>query len=118
MLWVAHDLGVTRMLRKELRSAEKFMTPDAPQKPLVYPNPFLKKQHEKIVIDYVPESAHIQVFNSGGSLVKVFKNQDLEGGRVEWNLLDKNGKLLAPGLYHYFIKDGTKLEKGKILIIH
>lgn len=118
MVWFGHDLGVTRYTRKDLRKADAFMTEDSPKKTIAYPNPFKPKVHGKMIIDYVAEDARIQIFNAGGALVRSFVNEDLLGGKLEWDGTDLKGRLVAPGLYHYLVKNGSKIEKGKILIVH
>lgn len=118
MVWFGHDLGITRYTRKDLRKADSFMTDNSTKKVIAYPNPFKPKIHEKMIIDNIAEGARVQVFNAGGSLVRSFANDELLGGRLEWDGRDLHGRLVAPGLYHYFVKNGSKREKGKILIIH
>ena len=118
MIWFGHDKGVTRYTRNDLRKADAFMTDDSPKKTIVYPNPFRPKVHGKMIIDYIAEDARVQIFNAGGALVRSFVNEDLLGGRLEWDGTDLKGRLMAPGLYHYLVKNGSKIEKGKILIVH
>lgn len=118
MVLFGHDIGATRYIRKDLRKADAFMTEDSPKKTIAYPNPFKPKVHGKMIFDYVAEEARIQIFNAGGALVRSFAKEDLLGGRLEWDGTDLKDRLVAPGLYHYLVKKGSKLEKGKLLIIH
>jgi len=118
MIWFGHDIGVTRYTRNDLRKADAFMTDDSPRKTIAYPNPFKPKVHGIMIIDYVAEDARVQIFNAGGALVRSFVKEDLLGGKLEWDGTDSKGRLVAPGVYHYLVKKGSKVEKGKLLIIH
>ena len=118
MVWFAHDGGVTRYTRKDLRNAEKMMTADAPAEVKAYPNPFRPKRGQRLVIDNISEDSFVSVYNRGGSLVRSFYDNDVLGGRVEWDGTDKTGKLVAPGVYHYLVRKGSKKKTGKIIIIH
>ena len=66
------------------------------------------------MFENVAESAVISVYNSGKHLVRSFSGGELDGGKVEWNGEDKRGVRIAPGVYHYIIKNGGKTKKGKI----
>ena len=118
MVWFVHDGGVTRYSRKDLRNAEKMMTSDAPAEVKAYPNPFRPKQGQRLVIDNISEDSFVSIYNRGGALVKSFYDSDVLGGRVEWNGADKTGKFVAPGVYHYVVRKGSKKKTGKIIIIH
>ena len=118
ILWIATDKGISAIKRKDLRSAKTFMTGDAEKSVLVYPNPFRPKIHDKIIFDYLAEGARVQIYNSGYKLVYSAADEALTGGRLEWNGKDKSGNLVAPGVYHYVIKNKSKSKKGKLLIIH
>lgn len=117
-IWFAQDLGITRLERNDLRSAVKFMTDSASNEVTVYPNPFKPSKHQKIIFDYVSENATISIYNAGGKLVQFFNGKDLEGGRAEWDAKDNSGRMVAPGLYHYLVKKGSKVKKGRLLIVY
>lgn len=117
-LWFAQDLGLAKLTRDDLRSASGYMTSSADSSVKVYPNPFRPKLHAQLVFDYVSEDARISIFNAGGKLVKSLAGNDLLGGRAEWDGKDGSGRLVAPGVYHYLVKRGSKTKKGKLLIIH
>ncbi|MDR1759961.1 MAG: hypothetical protein LBR60_05475 [Fibrobacter sp.] len=117
-LWVVQDKGLTRYSRNDLRDASSFMTGDAERPVLVYPNPFKPREHMRVVFDYLSEEADVLIYNRGGSLVRAFRNHEVLGGRAEWDGRDASARLVAPGVYHYFVKKGSKKEKGKLLIIH
>lgn len=118
MIWFGHNNGITRYTRKDLRKADSFMTKEAPKKPIAYPNPFMPKTQGKVVIDYIAEESTVQIYNAGGALVRSFTGEELLGGRLEWDGRDLSGRLVAPGLYHYFVRKEDKREKGKLIIVH
>ena len=118
MAWFAHDAGVTRYSRNDLRNAEKFMTSEAPAGVKAYPNPFRPKLGHRLVIDNIAEDSFVSIYNRGGNLVRFFRNNEVLGGRAEWDGCDKNGKLVAPGVYHYVVRKGSKKETGKIILVH
>lgn len=117
-LWFAQDLGLAKLTRDDLRSASGYMTSAADSSVKVYPNPFRPKIHSQLVFDYVSEDARVSIFNAGGKLVKSISGEDLLGGRAEWDGKDGSGRLVAPGVYHYLVRRGSKTKKGKLLIIH
>lgn len=117
-LWVVQNKGVTRYSRRDLRDASSFMTDDSERPVLVYPNPFKPREHAYVNFDYVSEDADVFIYNRGGALIRSFRGDALLGGHVEWDGKDASGRLVAPGVYHYFVKKGSKKEKGKLLIVH
>jgi len=118
MAWFAHDAGVTRYSRNDLRNADKFMTSEAPAEVKAYPNPFRPKLGYHLTIDNIAEDSFVSIYNRGGSLVRFFRNGEVLGGRVEWDGRDKSGKFVAPGVYHYVVQKGSKKKTGKIIIVH
>ena len=118
MAWFAHEGGVTRYTRNDLKNAEKFMTSNTPAEVKAYPNPFRPKQGYHLFIDNVSEDSFVSIYNRGGALVKSFYDKDILGGRAEWDGKDANGKLVAPGVYHYVVRKGFRIKTGKIILIH
>ena len=118
MAWFAHEGGITRYTRNDLKNAEKFMTSSAPADVKAYPNPFRPKQGKHLYIDNISEDSFVSIFNRGGALVRSFYDSDVLGGRAEWDGTDANGKLVAPGVYHYVVRKGSKKKSGKIILIH
>ena len=118
MAWFAHDGGVTRYSRNDLRNAKKMMTLEAPADVKAYPNPFRPKQGNHLFIDNVSEDSFVSIYNRGGALVKSFYDSDILGGRAEWDGTDAKGNLVAPGVYHYVVRKGSKKKTGKIILIH
>jgi flagellar hook assembly protein FlgD len=94
------------------------MTSEAPAEVKAYPNPFRPKQGQRLIIDNISEDSFVSVYNRGGALVKSFYDSDVLGGRAEWDGTDKTGKLVAPGVYHYVVRKGSKKKTGKIILIH
>jgi flagellar hook assembly protein FlgD len=74
--------------------------------------------HAYVVFDNVSDDAIIGIYNRGGRLVTSLSGSDVVGGRAEWDGKMKNGSLVAPGVYQYVIRGGSKTKKGKLLIIH
>lgn len=118
ILWMGHEQGVTWYKRNDLRASESFMTDSAIAEVKVFPNPFRPKQYPYVAFDNIAEDATISVFNRRGSLVKFFSGSDTFGGRVEWDGKGNDGKLVAPGVYQYIVKNSSKKKKGKLIIIH
>lgn len=118
MVWFAHENGVTRYSRNDLRATEGNMTEDARQDVKVFPNPFRPRLQPHVFFDNVSDDAVIGVYNRGGKLVASFSGNQVAGGRVEWDGRMNNGSLVAPGVYQYVIRASSKTKKGKLLIIH
>ena len=116
-VWFVHKNGLSRYARTDLRETGNYMTSEGPQIK-VYPNPVRFDLNQSLVFENVAESAVISVYNSGKHLVRSFSGGELDGGKVEWNGEDKRGVRIAPGVYHYIIKNGGKTKKGKILVVH
>ena len=94
------------------------MTDSAEVKVYGYPVPYRPKVHERFTIEGVTEKSVVSIYNRGGSLIKSFRNEEVLGGKAEWNGCDKNGKLVAPGVYYYVVNDGSKVKKGKFIVVH
>ena len=118
MAWFAHDEGVTRYTRNDLKNAENFMSSKSPVEVKAYPNPFRPKQGHHLFIDNISEDSFVSIFNRGGALVRSFYNEEVLGGRAEWDGTDARGNLVAPGIYHYVVRKGSTKKTGKIILIH
>lgn len=116
-IWFAHDRGVSYLERGELRDASSFMT-DSAKAVRAYPIPFRPKIHSFFTLDNIDENALVSIFNRGGSLIRSFRNEEIVGGRLQWDGRGKDGRLVAPGVYYYVIKNSSKSEKGKFIIVH
>jgi hypothetical protein len=118
MVWFAHENGVTRYSRNDLRATEGNMTENARQDVKVFPNPFRPRLQPHVIFDNVANDAVIGVYNRGGKLVASFSGDEIAGGRVEWDGRMKGGDIVAPGVYQYVVRGSSKTKKGKLLIIH
>lgn len=115
--WFVHKNGMSAYSRSDLRETENYMTSEGPEVK-VYPNPVHLDWGQQIKFENVAEDATISVYNSGAHLVKFFAGDELDGGRVVWDGKDRRGVYVAPGVYHYLIKKGSKKKQGKLLILH
>lgn len=117
-VWFAHENGVSRYRRNDLRGTDGNMTGEAREDVKVYPNPFRPLYQPYVVFDNISDDAVVSVYNRGGKLVVSLSGDKIAGGRVEWDGKMKNGNFVAPGVYQYVIRGGSKTKKGKLLIIH
>jgi len=117
-VWFSHTKGVTRYYRNDLKDAGKNMTDSATADVKAYPIPFRPKIHRVFNIVNIAENTLVSIFNRGGALVRSFRNEEVLGGKVEWNGKDREGNLVAPGVYYYVVKNSSKVKKGKFIIIH
>ena len=116
--WFAHEKGVSYYRRDDLLDTRNNMTDLATTDVRAYPIPFRPNVHALFTIDGIAENSVVSIFNRGGALVKSFRNQDVLGGKIEWDGREKTGKFVAPGVYYYVVKSGSKVKKGKFIIIH
>jgi len=114
-VYFAHDLGLSVYSTATVRNASNYMQGDAP-KPIAYPNPFRPKLHSAVKIDYISQNSIVYIFDSSGKRVRFFNTDELRGGQAIWDGKNETGTLVAPGLYHYMVKDGKKTAKGKIMV--
>jgi hypothetical protein len=114
-VYFAHDMGLSVYSTALVRNASGYMQSDSP-KPIAYPNPFRPNLHSSVTIDYISEKSLVYIFDSSGKRVRFFKGNDLRGGAAIWDGKSESGKLVAPGLYYYMVKDGNKIAKGKIMV--
>lgn len=117
-IWFAHEKGVSYYRRNDLKDAHKNMTDSAEVKVHAYPVPFRPKTHAFLTIDGIAENSTVSIYNRGGALIKFFRNEDVLGGKVEWDAREKSGKLVTPGVYYYVVKKGSNVKKGKFIIAH
>ena len=116
--WFAHEKGVSYYRRNDLKDARDNMTDLAKADVRAYPVPFRPGIHALLTIDGIAENSTVSIYNRGGALVKSFRDQDVLGGKIEWDGREKTGKFVAPGVYYYVVKNGSTVKKGKFIIIH
>ena len=117
-VWFAHEKGVSYYRRNDLKDAHKNMTDSAEVKVHAYPVPFRPKTQAFLTIEGIAEKSTVSIYNRGGALIKYFRNEDVLGGKVEWDGREKSGRLVTPGVYYYVVKKGSKVKKGKFIIAH
>ncbi len=82
----------------------------------VYPNPCQAAEANYISFANVTREATIKILNSGGHVIRqiIENNGD---GTAEWDLKDKNGRLVSAGIYIFYISYGTQNKIGKFAIV-
>jgi hypothetical protein len=118
VIWMAHENGVSSLGRNDLRETRTFMTDSADTEVQVYPVPFRPHEFPRLVIDNISSASRVDIYNRGGALMRSFSGSDVAGGRVEWDALTKEGRLVAPGVYYYVVRTPSKIKKGKFIVIH
>ena len=83
-----------------------------------YPNPF----NPSTIISYdLPSDGfiNISIHDSKGRLVKTLLNKKQSAGfrSISWNSLDKNGDILAAGLYFYSITTNESRQSMKMILL-
>ncbi len=85
----------------------------------VYPHPISYQNHQNITIAGLTSKAIIEVLTLDGEVLNTLKEQDADGG-YRWNLQDKLGNKLKPGVYLLKITNidnpNEDYEMKKILI--
>jgi hypothetical protein len=66
---------------------------------LIYPNPFLPKEHTNLTIDNLADRVSVHIYSSTGYLVRRFDDSDVFGRRVMWNGKNGKGEFVASGIY-------------------
>ena len=66
----------------------------------------------KITFQNVPENASVLIYNMIGELV--YKLKDVP---YEWDVKNKAGKVINPGVYLYYVKSGSKERSGKLVVV-
>ena len=118
VVWFAHENGVSLYQRNDLRAPRIVDGDSSAVDVKAYPVPFRPHIHAIMTIDNIPEDSRVDIYNRGGSLIHSYAGEDVHGGLVEWNGKDKNGKLVAPGVYYYVVRSRSKVKKGKFIVIH
>ena len=79
-----------------------------------YPNPF----NSSVNIDYsIMKGGEIRIINSLGQLVRDFRVEASNRGRLIWDGRDKAGELVASGVYFVKIKSGEQTKTLKLICV-
>lgn len=96
----------------------------APQKDLSlltgFPNPFIINGVNSFVITNLAVNTDVSIFSVSGKIVREFKASEIQGsGQVFWDGRDKNGELVASGIYVYlaFSENGGISGTGKVAVV-
>jgi hypothetical protein len=81
------------------------------------PNPFILPSDQPLTIRNLVANSTIKIVTVNGSVVKQFDAQG--GGRAFWDGRDKNGALVASGIYFIFAyaENGSQTVTGKVAVI-
>jgi hypothetical protein len=67
----------------------------------------------------LPQQAIIRIYSSSGILVTVLEhNSGAYGGEETWNLLNRNGLVVASGVYFYHIEAGDARRVGRFTVVN
>jgi len=82
------------------------------------PNPFAAATLIRYQLPY-PARVNLKIYTTAGLLVKTLINRDQDAGSyaLNWNGLDDNGRLLASGVYFYYLSTERGHATGKMLIV-
>lgn len=88
------------------------------EKTHVYPNPCnAALGHTFLTFTQLTSRAEIHIYSISGMLVRSLYKDDAATDEMRWDLTNDNGETVASGVYLYYIKSGTLVKKGKIIII-
>ncbi len=81
------------------------------------PNPFILPSDQPLTIRNLVANSTIKIVTVSGSVVKQFDAQG--GGRAFWDGRDKNGALVASGIYFIFAytENGLQTVTGKVAVV-
>ena len=65
----------------------------------IYPNPFILKEHNNLVIDELAKDVSVHVFSSSGFLVRRFSLNEVKGRRLLWDGKNQEGEPVSGGIY-------------------
>ncbi len=113
-VWIGTDNGLSK--------AQTLFT--APKEDLSqlsgFPNPYIIDGSGNVfTITNLAENTSVSIYNSAGSLIKTFQaTRDIEGAQAFWNGTDKDGELVASGIYVYLAyTDNNISASGKVAVI-
>jgi hypothetical protein len=81
------------------------------------PNPFILPSDQPLTIRNLVSNSTIKIVTVSGSVIRQFDAQG--GGRAFWDGRDKNGALVASGIYFIFAyaENGSQTVTGKVAVI-
>ena len=81
------------------------------------PNPFILPSNQPLTIRNLVANSTIKIVTVSGSVIRQFDAQG--GGRAFWDGRDKNGALVASGIYFIFAyaENGSQTVIGKVAVI-
>ena len=67
----------------------------------------------------LPEQAIIRIYSSSGVLVAVLEHRsETLGGGATWNVQNRNGHVVASGVYFYHIESGDARRVGRMTVVN
>jgi hypothetical protein len=81
---------------------------------VIYPNPISLSKSEKMKFQFLPEKTLLTIYSLNGTIV--FGPEKNESSILEWDCTNKDGGLLAPGVYRYLLVQGKKKKSGKLIL--
>ena len=110
---IATDIGISKI---KIPYANEIKSPNKIQ---IFPNPFRIPSSKPLTVDGLPEKSIIQIITMDGSIIKTLGSEDVNAYQATWDGQDKNGKLVASGVYLMLIvskKHGTStIEKFAVI---
>jgi Tol biopolymer transport system component len=83
-----------------------------------YPNPF---RDETKISFRIAEPTHVilNIYNMAGQIIQTIANADYAAGdyTIPWNGKDKNGKMLAGGMYIYHLQTKNSGQSGRMILL-
>ena len=71
----------------------------SPQKDSNISKSFRIPSSKPLTVDGLPEKSIIQIITMDGSIIKTLGSEDVNAYQATWDGQDKNGKLVASGVY-------------------
>jgi hypothetical protein len=83
---------------------------------LVYPNPFVSTQHDRLTIAGLTPHALIKILDVEGRVLATLEETDGNGG-VDWDTRDARGNFAPSGVYLCYVTSGTQTTVTKFVIV-
>jgi hypothetical protein len=90
---------------------------DPTKETIVYPIPYRASVNNTITFDNLPPEGELLIFDVMGGIV--FNKEGLTDKQYIWNVKNKSGRNISPGLYIFKVRDtrGNEIDSGKVVII-